>query len=238
MQYNNITTYINEMRVIAECITHSRTHLFLRSINYLREAKSFIKKPLDLTLSTLFYFWYKNGYLLSTLTLTLPVFLNHNTFFTVQVHILFFCTMKSEACCIPSPYLHCSLSRLPILFIALEFKLAAYCCCVFSHWPCLNFGLSRGELQTERRHGLVRVSAWLDWCDLIDDVVSVQMLHPQLEFFMYDIHHCFICRPSDSIVSEDAGIQPRSVATTALTIRRSNHSAGSHPQTRLNLIHK
>jgi hypothetical protein len=30
------------------------------------------------------------------------------------------------------------------------------------------------------------------------------------------IHHCFICRPSDSIVSEDAGIEPRTVATSAL----------------------
>jgi hypothetical protein len=44
-------------------------------------------------------------------------------------------------------------------------------------------------------------------------------------FFMYDIQHCFICRPSDSTVSEDAGIGPRTVATTALTVRRSNHSA-------------
>jgi hypothetical protein len=25
-------------------------------------------------------------------------------------------------------------------------------------------------------------------------------------FFVYDIQHCFICRPSDSTVSEDAGI--------------------------------
>jgi hypothetical protein len=29
--------------------------------------------------------------------------------------------------------------------------------------------------------------------------------------FMYDIQHCFICRPSDSTVSEDAGIEPRTV---------------------------
>ncbi len=27
-------------------------------------------------------------------------------------------------------------------------------------------------------------------------------------FFRYDIQHCFICRPSDSNVSEDAGIEP------------------------------
>jgi hypothetical protein len=46
-------------------------------------------------------------------------------------------------------------------------------------------------------------------------------------FFMYNIHHCFICRPSDSIVSEDAEIEPRTVATTALAVRRSNHSARS-----------
>jgi hypothetical protein len=36
--------------------------------------------------------------------------------------------------------------------------------------------------------------------------------------FMYDIQHCFICRPSDSTVSEDAGIGPRTVATTAIFI--------------------
>jgi hypothetical protein len=48
-------------------------------------------------------------------------------------------------------------------------------------------------------------------------------------FLMYDIQHCFICRPSDSTVSEDAGIEPRAVATTALAVRRSNHSTRSHP---------
>ncbi len=55
--------------------------------------------------------------------------------------------------------------------------------------------------------------------------------------FMYNIQHCFICRPSDSTVSEDAGIELRTVATTALAVRRSDHSARSHPQTRLDLIH-
>ncbi len=49
-------------------------------------------------------------------------------------------------------------------------------------------------------------------------------------FFMYVIQHCFICRPSDSTVSEEAGIEPRTVATLALTDRRSNHLARSHPQ--------
>ncbi len=44
--------------------------------------------------------------------------------------------------------------------------------------------------------------------------------------FMYDIQHC----PSDSTVSEDAGIEPRTVATTALAVRRSNHSVRPHPR--------
>ncbi len=60
---------------------------------------------------------------------------------------------------------------------------------------------------------------------------------------MYFIQHCFICRPSDSTVSEDAGIEPRTVATSALAVRRSCHLATSHPHSassyplRLDLIH-
>jgi hypothetical protein len=42
-------------------------------------------------------------------------------------------------------------------------------------------------------------------------------------FFSYCIQHCFICRPSDSTVPTDAGIEPRTVATSALAVRRSNH---------------
>jgi hypothetical protein len=45
---------------------------------------------------------------------------------------------------------------------------------------------------------------------------------------MYDIQLCVICRPSDSTVSEDAGFEPRTVATTALTVSRSYHLARSH----------
>ncbi len=52
-------------------------------------------------------------------------------------------------------------------------------------------------------------------------------------FFLLIYHvryfqHCFICCPSDSADSTDAGIEPRTVATTALAFRRS-HSARSHP---------
>jgi hypothetical protein len=38
--------------------------------------------------------------------------------------------------------------------------------------------------------------------------------------------------PSDSTVSEDAGIELRTVATTALAVKSSNHFARSHPQAR------
>ncbi len=38
--------------------------------------------------------------------------------------------------------------------------------------------------------------------------------------FLYAIQHYFICRPT---VSEDAGMEPRTVATSALAVRRSNH---------------
>jgi hypothetical protein len=41
-----------------------------------------------------------------------------------------------------------------------------------------------------------------------------------LFLFKYVIQHCCICRPTDSTVSEDAGIEPRTVATLALTARR------------------
>jgi hypothetical protein len=42
--------------------------------------------------------------------------------------------------------------------------------------------------------------------------------------FMYVIQHCVICRPSDSSVSVNAGIDPKTVATSALTARRSKPS--------------
>ncbi len=46
--------------------------------------------------------------------------------------------------------------------------------------------------------------------------------------FHYFIQFCFICRSSDSTVSKDAGIEPRTVTTVALAVRRFNHSARSH----------
>jgi hypothetical protein len=43
------------------------------------------------------------------------------------------------------------------------------------------------------------------------------------DVFMYCFQRCFICRPSDSTVSD--GIEPRTDATLTLAVRRSNHSA-------------
>ncbi len=36
------------------------------------------------------------------------------------------------------------------------------------------------------------------------------------------MQHYFICRPSDSTVSEDAGIELRTVATTALAVSQTH----------------
>ncbi len=48
-------------------------------------------------------------------------------------------------------------------------------------------------------------------------------------FFQCFIQRCFICRPSDSTVPEDAGIEPRTVSTSAFFVQHSDQSA--------NLIH-
>jgi hypothetical protein len=47
------------------------------------------------------------------------------------------------------------------------------------------------------------------------------------KIFLYFIQHCFICHSSDSTVSEDAGIEPRTVGTSTLAVRCSNHSDGT-----------
>ncbi len=48
-----------------------------------------------------------------------------------------------------------------------------------------------------------------------------------LNLFMYCIQHCFLCRPSDFTLSEDAGIEPRTVVTSSWAVLSSNHSARS-----------
>ncbi len=66
-----------------------------------------------------------------------------------------------------------------------------------------------------------------------EGVWSDYSLFEPAPFFTNVIQQCFICRPLDSTLSEDTGIETRTVAslaTLALTARRSNHSARSKPQ--------
>jgi hypothetical protein len=67
----------------------------------------------------------------------------------------------------------------------------------------------------------VVISAHVGW----EGVASLVNEVPMIFYALYSTH-CFICRPSDSTVSEDAGIEPRTVATSAWAVRHSNHSAG------------
>jgi hypothetical protein len=57
-------------------------------------------------------------------------------------------------------------------------------------------------------------------------VLGLRLLPLVKSFFIfssYYIQHCFVCRPSDSTVPTDAGIEPRTVATGALAVRHSIH---------------
>jgi hypothetical protein len=54
------------------------------------------------------------------------------------------------------------------------------------------------------------------WCSL--DVLLFSSIKGDFGIFQYFIQHGFICRPSDSTVSEDAGIEPGAVATSALAV--------------------
>jgi hypothetical protein len=65
---------------------------------------------------------------------------------------------------------------------------------------------------------------FFNWCQLIFKlIIAMKYGGYFLGFFVYCIQHCFICRPSDSTVLTDAGIEPRTVAIIALAVRRSSH---------------
>ncbi len=57
-------------------------------------------------------------------------------------------------------------------------------------------------------------------------IKGIYLKSPTLSFLS-----SYLGRPSDFTVSEDAGIEPRTVATLALTARRSNRTARSHQST-------
>jgi hypothetical protein len=59
--------------------------------------------------------------------------------------------------------------------------------------------------------------------------IYMQVIKEQThEIFYVGYSSLLQLKPEDFIVSEDAGIGPWTVATLALTARRSNHSATSH----------
>ncbi len=68
------------------------------------------------------------------------------------------------------------------------------------------------------------------WSQMRRQQISVGLFQFILNLLVqYFIQHCFICRPSDSTVSEDDETEPRTVPPLALAVRPSNHSARSHP---------
>ncbi len=83
-------------------------------------------------------------------------------------------------------------------------------------------GLLMHKTQDEIRNWLIRIP------ELADPDTGRRKWQNVPTYIRYFVQHCFICRPSDSTVSEDAGTEPRTVTTLALATRRSNHSARSH----------
>ncbi len=78
------------------------------------------------------------------------------------------------------------------------------------------FGYQAGGVTIERLTSMYQ-------CDILDVDFKKKYFWGDFLFFSHYIQHCFICRPSDSTVPTDAGIEPRTVATGALPVRRSNH---------------
>ena len=52
---------------------------------------------------------------------------------------------------------------------------------------------------------------------------SITIVRYVLTLVINTFQHCFICCPSYSTVSEDAGIDAKTVVTSALAVKRSNH---------------
>jgi hypothetical protein len=73
-----------------------------------------------------------------------------------------------------------------------------------------------------RKNGVLRNSLNTEQNDFNQGGGSELLTGGFSDFFMYVLSStCFICRPSDSTVSEDAGIEPRTVSTSALAVRHS-----------------
>jgi hypothetical protein len=104
MQYNNITTYINEMLVIAECITHTVVH-FERSKIIFKKALRFDLVDTVLLLIQVWLSCYFTDFNISCFY--------HCTFFTVPI----LCLLHRSRRPVVYLCLHCSLSRLYLSFL-------------------------------------------------------------------------------------------------------------------------
>ncbi len=81
------------------------------------------------------------------------------------------------------------------------------------------------SVQQEHLHQTTGLSA------MRQSINQMRVYKKKGDFFMYVIQHCFIsAAPQIPLGGRNAGIEPRTVATLALTARHSNHSVRSHPQ--------
>ncbi len=62
-------------------------------------------------------------------------------------------------------------------------------------------------------------SLFLPWDKDLSNITGGFLLDFFSSMYCICIQHCFICHTSDSTVSEDAEIEPRTVATSALAVR-------------------
>ncbi len=100
-----------------------------------------------------------------------------------------------------------------------------------SSWPSPSPGKKKQELLPPVTIKCVKFQIWplKSLKSRLNFSADFYIYGMYLQVWIFFIQHCFICRPSDSIVSEDAGIEPWTVATLVLAVRRPNHSARSHP---------
>ncbi len=70
-------------------------------------------------------------------------------------------------------------------------------------------------------------TVWTFYGTVVESRCNPYEFFYEVEFYFFCVRHSTLLHlpPSDSAVSEDAGIEPRTVATLALTARRSLRSA-------------